>query len=69
MELVGLLNYWIVIVLMMTGFYIVISHGNLVKKIVGLNVFQVSVFLLVVFDVKRFQLISLHIMFFYRGMT
>ncbi|MCS5605165.1 MAG: cation:proton antiporter subunit C [Alphaproteobacteria bacterium] len=46
MELVGLLNYWIVIVLMMTGFYIVISHGNLVKKIVGLNVFQVSVFLL-----------------------
>ena len=30
----------------MIGFYIVIAHGNLVKKIVGLNVFQVSVFLL-----------------------
>ncbi len=42
----GLLNYWIVVVLMMIGFYIVIAHGNLVKKIVGLNVFQVSVFLL-----------------------
>ncbi len=45
MELAGLFNYWIIILLMMTGLYIVISHGNLVKKIVGLNVFQVSVFL------------------------
>lgn len=40
----GLINYWVVIILMMTGFYIVISQGNLIKKIVGLNVFQVSVF-------------------------
>ena len=40
----GLINYWIVIVLMMTGFYVVISQGNLIKKIVGLNIFQVSVF-------------------------
>ena len=39
-------NYWIVIFLMMTGFYIVISRGNLIKKIAGLNIFQVSVFLL-----------------------
>ena len=31
---------------MMTGFYIVIAHDNLVKKIVGLNVFQASVFIL-----------------------
>jgi multicomponent Na+:H+ antiporter subunit C len=45
-EIPGLLNYWIVIILMMSGFYIVISQGNLVKKIVGLNVFQVSVFIL-----------------------
>ena len=42
----GLYNYWIVIVLAMAGFYIVISRANLVKKIVGLNVFQTSVFLL-----------------------
>ena len=42
----GLYDYWIVIVLMMIGFYIVIAQENLVKKIVGLNVFQVSVFLL-----------------------
>ncbi len=45
-EVIGLYNYWIVIFLMMTGFYIVISRGNLVKKVIGLNIFQTSVFLL-----------------------
>jgi multicomponent Na+:H+ antiporter subunit C len=40
----GLFNYWVVVFLMMTGFYMVIAHQNLVKKIVGLNIFQVSVF-------------------------
>ncbi len=29
---------------MMTGFYVVIAQGNLMKKIVGLNIFQVAVF-------------------------
>ena len=42
----GLFNYWVVIVLMMTGFYVVIARRNLVKKIIGLNIFQVSVFML-----------------------
>ncbi|WP_420635523.1 cation:proton antiporter subunit C [Candidatus Palauibacter sp.] len=42
----GLYNYWVVIFLMMTGFYIVISRGNLIKKVIGLNIFQTSVFLL-----------------------
>jgi len=46
MNVFGLYNYWIVIFLMMTGFYVVISSGNLVKKIVGLNLFQASVFIL-----------------------
>ena len=41
----GLFNYWIVAVLMMIGFYVVIAQGNLVKKVFGLNIFQVSVFL------------------------
>jgi multicomponent Na+:H+ antiporter subunit C len=45
MEILGLYNYWIVIFLMMSGFYIVIARGNLVKKIVGLNIFQASVFI------------------------
>jgi len=47
-QVLGLYNYWIVIFLMMTGFYIVISRGNLVKKVIGINVFQASVILLYV---------------------
>jgi len=39
----GLWNYWAVIVLMMVGLYIMISRGNLVKKLMGMNIFQVSV--------------------------
>ena len=39
-------NYWIVILLMMIGFYTLIQRGNLIKKIVGLNIFQTSVFIL-----------------------
>lgn len=42
----GHFNYWIVIILMMTGFYTVISRNNLIKKLIGLNIFQTSVFLL-----------------------
>ena len=41
----GLFNYWAVVVLMMIGFYIVIAHGNLIKKLVGLSIFQTSVFI------------------------
>ena len=49
MDVLGLYNYWIVIFLMMVGFYIVISSNNLVKKIIGLNIFQTSVFMLFIF--------------------
>lgn len=38
-------NYWIFITLMMMGLYIVIARGNLIKKLIGLNVFQTSVFI------------------------
>ena len=41
----GLYNDWVVVVLMMLGFYIVIAHGNLIKKIVGLSIFQPYVFI------------------------
>ena len=44
MNIIGLYNYWIVVVLMMIGFYIVIAHENLIKKLVGLSIFQTSVF-------------------------
>jgi len=43
--ILGHLNYWLFIILMMIGFYIVVARGNYIKKIVGLNVFQVSVFM------------------------
>jgi multicomponent Na+:H+ antiporter subunit C len=46
MDFIGHYNYWLVIFLMMTGFYVVMAHGNLVKKLVGLNLFQTSVFIL-----------------------
>jgi len=44
----GLLIYWLSIVLMMVGLYTVIARDNLVKKIMGLNLFQVSVIILYV---------------------
>ncbi|MEE2997795.1 MAG: cation:proton antiporter subunit C [Pseudomonadota bacterium] len=44
--IVGHYNYWIAIFLAMAGLYIVIARGNLIKKLVGLNVFQSSVFVL-----------------------
>jgi multicomponent Na+:H+ antiporter subunit C len=39
----GLYHYWVVIFLMMAGLYTVISRSNLVKKVIGINIFQVSV--------------------------
>jgi multicomponent Na+:H+ antiporter subunit C len=39
-------NYWVSIVLMMIGLYIVIDHTNLFKKLIGLNIFQTSVFIM-----------------------
>jgi multicomponent Na+:H+ antiporter subunit C len=39
-------NYWIVIVLMMTGFYLVIARPNMVKQLIGLSLFQASMFIL-----------------------
>ena len=44
--ILGQYNFWVVIMLMMIGFYIVITNGNLIKKLIGLNIFQVSVFIM-----------------------
>ena len=48
MRALGLFNYWAVIVLMMVGFYTLIARGNLVKKLIGLNLFQTSVIMMYV---------------------
>lgn len=45
MRFLELYNYEVAIVLAMIGFYTVISRTNLVKKVAGLNIFQVSVFM------------------------
>lgn len=37
--------YWVLFAIMMIGLYVVISHGNLLKKLIGLSIFQVGVFL------------------------
>ena len=45
MSFLGIANYWVFVALMMLGFYALIARGHLVKKLVGLSVFQASVFL------------------------
>ena len=46
MELLGLYYYWVFAILLMVGFYAVIAKLNLVKKLIGLSLFQAAVFLL-----------------------
>lgn len=46
LDLVQHYNYVITIFLMLTGLYIVIARGNMVKKLIGLSIFQTSVYLL-----------------------
>jgi multicomponent Na+:H+ antiporter subunit C len=46
MNILDFVNYWIAMFLLVTGLYIVISRGNLVKKLVGLSIFQTSVYLI-----------------------
>lgn len=46
MDFLGHYNYWVAIALMMAGLYLVIARANLIKKLVGLNIFQTAVFLL-----------------------
>lgn len=41
----GKYTYWGYIALMMIGFYAMIAKGNLIKKVIGLNIFQTAVFL------------------------
>jgi multicomponent Na+:H+ antiporter subunit C len=45
MDWIGHYNYWIYVVLMMIGFYAVIAKPNLVKKVIGLGLFQTAAFL------------------------
>lgn len=48
-ELLGLIvakyNFWLYIVLMMIGLYAMIAKNNLMKKLVGMNIFQTAIIL------------------------
>ena len=45
-QILNLFNYWVFVLLLMIGFYGVIASDNLVKKLLGLSIFQAAVFLL-----------------------
>jgi multicomponent Na+:H+ antiporter subunit C len=45
-------GYFVTVFLMMTGLFIVIARGNLIKKLVGLSIFQTSVYLLYIMPGK-----------------
>jgi multicomponent Na+:H+ antiporter subunit C len=44
-EVIAKYNYWIYVVLMMIGFYAMIGKRNLVKKLLGMNIFQTAIIL------------------------
>mgnify|MGYP005831952925 CR=1 FL=1 len=44
-EIFAKYNYWISILIMLIGFYAIIAKENLIKKIIGLNIFQTAIFL------------------------
>ena len=41
-------NYWLYVILMMIGFYAMIGKKNLVKKLLGMNIFQTAIILMFV---------------------
>lgn len=45
MHELGLYNYWMIIILLMAGLYAVMTRENLIKKVIGLNIFQSAVIL------------------------
>ncbi|MBK7816020.1 MAG: cation:proton antiporter subunit C [Rhodocyclaceae bacterium] len=46
--MIGHFSYVVTVLLMVAGLYVVMARGNLIKKLVGLSVFQTSVYLLYV---------------------
>jgi multicomponent Na+:H+ antiporter subunit C len=44
--ILGHFSYFVTIFLLVAGLFIVIARGNLIKKLVGLGIFQTSVYLL-----------------------
>jgi len=36
-------NYWVYILLMMIGFYAMLAKNNLIKKVIGMSIFQTAI--------------------------
>lgn len=45
-QIIAHYNYWATIFLMVAGLYIVVASSNMVKTLIGLGLFQTSVYLL-----------------------
>lgn len=39
-------NYWLIVIIMMLGLYVVLAHSHMIKKLIGLGIFQTSVYFL-----------------------
>nr|WP_204602111.1 cation:proton antiporter subunit C [Paremcibacter congregatus] len=46
MDVLGLFNYWVFVILLMLGFFAIVARTNLIKKVIGLSIFQAAVFLM-----------------------
>jgi multicomponent Na+:H+ antiporter subunit C len=46
--------YWVAVALLMLGLYVMVAPGNLLKKLVGMNIFQTAIILFfLLLSVKR----------------
>ncbi len=45
-ETLGLYNYWVFSLLLVIGLFAIVGKKNLIKKLIGLSIFQAAVFLL-----------------------
>ena len=52
MNIAGHFSYWVTIFLMVAGLFIIMTRGNLIKKLIGLGIFQTSVYLLYIGPAK-----------------
>ena len=41
--IIGKYNFWFYVILMMIGFYAMLAKRNLVKKLIGMNIFQTAI--------------------------
>jgi multicomponent Na+:H+ antiporter subunit C len=44
-EILAKYNYWIAVIIILIGFYAMIAKDNLIKKLIGLSLFQTGIFL------------------------